>query len=112
MSPITAAGQIDTTVSTIEVLPEIAVAMAGRGELLLDGGVRRGTDIIKALALGAKAVMIGRPVLWALASAGEEGVKQALTMLKQELDLTMALCGCANLSEIGPDLLKLPLHMK
>ncbi|MBU6450875.1 MAG: alpha-hydroxy-acid oxidizing protein [Cyanobacteria bacterium REEB67] len=104
--------QIDTTVSTIEVLPEIVAAMEGRGEILIDGGIRRGTDVLKALALGAKAVLVGRPILWALATGGEAGVKECLTILRQELDLTMALSGCATLAEITPDLLKLPLHMK
>lgn len=104
--------QIDTEVSPIEVLPEVAEAMDGRGELLMDGGIRRGTDVVKALALGAKAVLVGRPVIWALATGGSESVVQCLTMLKQELDLTMALAGCATLQEITPDLLKLPLHMK
>ena len=78
----------------------------------MDGGIRRGTDVVKALALGAKAVLVGRPVIWALATGGSESVVQCLTMLKQELDLTMALAGCATLQEITPDLLKLPLHMK
>ena len=104
--------QIDSTVSTIEVLPEIARALDGKGELLLDGGVRRGTDVLKALALGAKAVLVGRPILWALAAGGESGVSQCLTMLKQELDLAMALSGCATLAEINQDLLKLPHHMQ
>ena len=104
--------QIDTEVTAIEVLPEVAQAMSGRGELLVDGGVRRGTDIVKALALGAKAVLVGRPVIWALATGGSEAVVKCLTMLKQELDLTMALSGCSTLKEITPDLLKLPEHMK
>ncbi len=104
--------QIDTCVAPIEALPEVAQAMDGRGVLLMDGGIRRGTDIVKALALGAKAVMVGRPVIWALATGGSEDVVQCLTMLKQELDLAMALSGCANLADITPDLLKLPLHMR
>jgi 4-hydroxymandelate oxidase len=104
--------QIDTEVTAIEVLPEVAKALNGRGELLVDGGIRRGTDIIKALALGAKAVLLGRPVIWALSTGGSEGVVKCLNLLKQELDLTMALSGCATLSDITSDLLKLPLHMK
>jgi isopentenyl diphosphate isomerase/L-lactate dehydrogenase-like FMN-dependent dehydrogenase len=104
--------QVDTCVAPIEVLAEVAQALEGRGELLMDGGIRRGTDIVKALALGARAVLIGRPVIWALATGGSEGIIKCLTMLKQELDLTMALSGCATLSDITPDLLKLPLHMK
>jgi isopentenyl diphosphate isomerase/L-lactate dehydrogenase-like FMN-dependent dehydrogenase len=104
--------QIDTCVAPIEALPEVAQAMDGRGELLMDGGIRRGTDVVKALALGARAVLVGRPIIWALATGGSEGVVNCLTMLKQELDLTMALSGCATLADITPDLLKLPLHMR
>jgi len=104
--------QIDTCVSPLEVLPEIAQALDGRIEVLVDGGIRRGGDIFKALALGAKAVMLGRPIIWALATGGGEAVIQCLTMLKQELELTMALSGCSTLRDITPDLLKLPLHMR
>ena len=70
--------QLDASPATIEVLPRIVDAVAGRGEILLDGGVRRGTDVLKALALGARAVLVGRPVLWGLAAAGREGVAAAL----------------------------------
>ena len=107
--------QIDTCVSPLEALPEIARALEGRQaeiELLMDGGIRRGNDIFKALALGAKAVMLGRPIIWALATGGGEAVIQCLTMLKQELELTMALSGCSTPRDITPDLLKLPLHMR
>ncbi len=99
--------QIDTCVAPIEVLAEVAHAIEGRGEVLMDGGIRRGTDIVKAIALGARAVLVGRPIIWALATGGSEGVVKCLTMLKQELDLTMA-----TLADITPDLLKLPQHMK
>jgi 4-hydroxymandelate oxidase len=104
--------QVDTTVSTIEVLPEIVAALDGRGEVFIDGGIRRGTDVLKALALGARAVMIGRPILYALAAGGEAGVKECLAIIRQELELSMALCGCSSPLDITPDLLKLPLHMK
>jgi isopentenyl diphosphate isomerase/L-lactate dehydrogenase-like FMN-dependent dehydrogenase len=70
----------------------------------LDGGVRRGTDVIKALALGARAVFLGRPVLWSLAAGGEEGVRRMLALLRDEVDLAMALCGCRSLDEVTPDL--------
>jgi 4-hydroxymandelate oxidase len=75
-------------------------------EVYLDGGVRRGTDILKGLALGAKAVMIGRPILWGLAADGQDGVEQVLTLLREEFDLIMMLCGCAAISDITPDLIR------
>jgi len=96
--------QLDASPATIDVLPRIAEALAGRGELLLDGGLRRGADVIKAVALGARAVLIGRPVLWGLAAAGQAGVAGVLAMLRRELDLAMALCGCANVASMTRDL--------
>lgn len=101
--------QLDTSPATIEVMEPIAEAVDGRVELLLDGGVRRGTDVIKALALGARAVLIGRPVLWGLAAAGEEGAHGVLEMLRAELDLGMALCGAPRLSDLTRDLVHKPL---
>lgn len=97
--------QLDTSPPTIEVLQEIAAAVGGRAEVLVDGGVRRGTDVIKAVALGAKAVLIGRPVLWGLAAGGREGLSSLLELLQQEIDLAMALCGCPTMADVGPDLL-------
>jgi 4-hydroxymandelate oxidase len=97
--------QLDTAPATITALREVVEAVDGRGEVLIDGGVRRGTDIVKAIALGARGVLIGRPVLWGLALDGEHGVRQVLEMLAAELDLAMALCGCPTLREITPDLL-------
>lgn len=97
--------QLDTAPATIEVLEPIAQAVQGQVALLLDGGVRRGTDIIKALALGADAVMVGRPVLWGLGAAGQEGVASVLELLRRELDLAMALCGTPTLAQITRDLL-------
>jgi isopentenyl diphosphate isomerase/L-lactate dehydrogenase-like FMN-dependent dehydrogenase len=96
--------QLDSSPATIDVLPRIVDAVAGRGEILLDGGVRRGTDVVKALALGARAVLVGRPVLWGLAAGGREGVGMALGLLRRELDLAMALCGCADVRAITRDL--------
>ncbi|MGN6109155.1 MAG: alpha-hydroxy acid oxidase [Kofleriaceae bacterium] len=98
--------QLDASPATIEALPRIAGALAGRGEILLDGGIRRGTDVIKALALGARAVLVGRPVLWGLAAAGRAGVVAALATLRRELDLAMALCGCPDLASITRDLVE------
>ncbi len=97
--------QLDTAISSIDALPEVAEAVDGRGAVLVDGGVRRGTDIVKALALGASAVLVGRPVLWGLAADGEDGVRRVLRILRNEFDLAMALCGASNVEELWPDLL-------
>ncbi|GIY64755.1 hydroxyacid oxidase 1 [Caerostris darwini] len=99
------ARQLDGVPSTIEVLPEIVKAVNGRCEVYLDGGIRKGTDVLKALALGAKAVFIGRPILWGLAYDGEAGVKKVLQILKTEFDTAMALSGCTSLHDIKPSLL-------
>jgi 4-hydroxymandelate oxidase len=96
--------QLDASPATIEVLARVVDAVAGRGEVLLDGGVRRGADVIKAVALGARAVLVGRPVLWGLAVDGREGVAGALAVLRRELDLAMALCGCADVASMTRDL--------
>ncbi|HJU74014.1 MAG TPA: alpha-hydroxy acid oxidase [Gemmatimonadaceae bacterium] len=97
--------QLDTAIAAIRALPEVVVAVAERGEVYVDGGVRRGTDIVKAIALGARAVLLGRPALWGLAVNGEQGVVDALTILRDEFDLAMALCGCRSVSEITGDLI-------
>jgi 4-hydroxymandelate oxidase len=99
--------QLDGARATIDALPAIVDACAGaakRPVILLDSGVRRGTDILKALALGADAVLVGRPVLYGLAIAGETGVAAVLEMLRAELEVAMALCGCADVGAIGRDL--------
>ena len=98
--------QLDTAPATIRVLASVASAVAGRADVLVDGGIRRGTDIVKALALGARAVLVGRPVLWGLAVDGERGVSAVLGILSDELDLAMALCGCRSLAEITADLVR------
>lgn len=97
--------QLDTAIATIRALPEVVAAVAGRVPILLDGGVRRGTDIIKALALGACAVQIGRPVLWALAAGGQAGVRRMLELLRLEFDLALALCGCTTAAAVPRDLI-------
>jgi isopentenyl diphosphate isomerase/L-lactate dehydrogenase-like FMN-dependent dehydrogenase len=94
--------------ATIRVLPEVVEAAAGRAEVLLDGGVRRGTDVVKALALGAKAVLVGRPWLFALASGGEEGVRQMLRMLRAEVDSALALLGCSDVRSLDASYLRMP----
>lgn len=97
--------QLDTAVTGIEALPGVVAAVRGQTEVYIDGGIRRGTDILKALAFGARAAMIARPVLWGLAVAGREGVERVLDILKRELDTAMALCGCTSLADIEPDLI-------
>ncbi|CAM9793432.1 unnamed protein product [Ascophyllum nodosum] len=92
------ARQLDTTPATIEALPEVVQAVSGRCEIYLDGGICRGTDVFKALALGAKAVFIGRPVLWGLAHSGEEGVKKVLKLLNDEFVMALQLTGCTRAS--------------
>ena len=94
------ARQVDGTLATIEALPEIAERVGGRIEILMDGGIRRGTDVLKALALGAKAVLIGRPYLWGLAVGGEAGVRQVIELLRDEIDCAMAQCGQADVKRI------------
>ena len=97
--------QLDTAISSIGALPAIAEAVGDRMTLLLDGGVRRGVDVLRALALGARACLIGRPHWWGMATAGEAGVALVLDILSRELDRAMALSGVANVAEIGPHLL-------
>lgn len=93
---------LDTLPATIDVLPGIARIVAGRVPLLLDGGIRRGTDVLKALALGASAVLIGRPVVYGLAVNGAYGVAHVLRVLRDEFEVAMALSGCRTLADIGP----------
>jgi 4-hydroxymandelate oxidase len=96
--------QLDTSIPSIMALPDVVDAVGGQAEVYVDGGVRRGTDVIKAIALGARAVMIGRPVLWGLAIDGEAGVCAVLDLLRQEIDLAMGLSGARTVSEITRDL--------
>jgi len=97
--------QLDASPATLDVVAEIADAVGRDVEVLLDGGVRRGTDVLKALALGAKAVLVGRPILWGLAHDGERGARFVLDTLARELDLAMALAGCPTLASITRDLI-------
>ncbi len=91
---------LDTAVSTALALPRIADAVGGALPLLVDGGIRRGTDVFKALALGATSVLVGRPAVWGLAHAGAAGVAHVLRVLRDELEVSMALTGCATLADI------------
>jgi 4-hydroxymandelate oxidase len=97
--------QLDTAPATIDALPYVADAVGGRAEVYVDGGVRRGTDVVKALARGARAVMLGRPVLWGLAVDGEPGVARVLEIIRNEFDTALALCGCPTVADITADLL-------
>jgi 4-hydroxymandelate oxidase len=90
--------QLDTAPATIDVLPRVADAVAGRAPIVLDGGIRRGTDVVKALALGASVVSIGRPVLWSLAVGGETAVSHTLELLRGEIDAALGLCGYGDLN--------------
>jgi L-lactate dehydrogenase (cytochrome) len=97
--------QLDGTLSALRTLPEIA-AEAGAMTVMLDGGIRRGTDVIKALALGARFVFVGRPLLYAAVAGGEAGVTRALTLLRDEIDRDLALLGIRSVSEISADLVR------
>ncbi|KAL6782642.1 GYX1 [Auxenochlorella protothecoides x Auxenochlorella symbiontica] len=101
--------QLDGTPSALDVLPHVAAAVAGRVPILMDGGVRRGTDVLKCLALGASAVLIGRPVLWGLTLGGEEGVRAVLSTMRAELELSMALLGVASVQGLNRDYLVPPM---
>jgi 4-hydroxymandelate oxidase len=94
--------QLDGVAATIDALPEVVDAVSGRVEVLVDGGIRRGTDVAKALALGARAVLVGRPLLWGLAAGGQAGARHVLELLQAELLLAQQLLGCPAPADIGP----------
>jgi 4-hydroxymandelate oxidase len=96
--------QLDGAPATLDALPEVVEAVGGRIDVLMDGGVRGGSDVLKALALGAKAVLLGRSYLWALAAGGEDGVRRMLESMRDDLKLAMALSGVGSILEIGPSL--------
>jgi isopentenyl diphosphate isomerase/L-lactate dehydrogenase-like FMN-dependent dehydrogenase len=97
--------QLDTVPAPVTMLPEVVDAVAGRCEVLVDGGIRRGIDVLKALAFGARAVLVGRPVLWGLTLDGTDGVRAVLQHLRAEVDLAMALAGCRTVNDITRDLI-------
>ena len=99
---------LDGTISSIEALPEVVDAVQGRAEIYLDSGIRRGTDVLRTLALGARAVLVGRPIFWGLAVDGEAGVRQVLQLLRQEMDWAMAFCGITTIDAIDRRLVALP----
>lgn len=96
---------LDTAPATATALPRVVQAVSGAVPVLVDGGIRRGTDVLKAMALGASAVLVGRPALWGLANAGAAGVAHVLRLLRDELEIAMALTGCATLADATPALL-------
>jgi len=102
--------QLDSTVTSLEVLPEIAEACRNRLTILIDGGFRRGTDVVKALCLGADAIMLGRATLYGVAAGGFEGAAHALTILCSENDRTLAHLGCASVSALSPNYLRPARH--
>ena len=93
--------QLDSAPATCEVLPHVVDVAGDRCEIYVDGGIRRGSDVLKAIALGARAVLVGRPILWGLAVAGEGGATDVLEILRRELDEAMLLCGCTRIEDIG-----------
>ncbi|MGH7460803.1 MAG: alpha-hydroxy acid oxidase, partial [Longimicrobiales bacterium] len=97
--------QLDSAIATLDALPAVVNAVGGRIPVLVDGGIRRGTDVLKALALGASATLIGRPCLWGLAVAGQAGVTRVLTLLHDELHRALALCGQPRVRDLNRDLL-------
>jgi 4-hydroxymandelate oxidase len=97
--------QLDTAPATCEVLPYVVDSVGDRCEVYVDGGIRRGSDVLKAIALGARVVLVGRPILWGLCVGGEQGAIQVLEILRRELDEAMLLCGCTKLSDIKRELL-------
>ena len=100
--------QLDTAVTTARALVEVAEAVDGRGEVLVDSGIRLGTDVAKALGLGASAVLVGRPALWGLGVAGHEGVAHAVNLIVEDFDRTMALIGVRSVAELTPEFFVLP----
>ena len=98
--------QLDAAPATSEVLPHVVDAVGDRSEIYVDGGIRRGSDVLKAIALGARAVLVGRAILWGLCVAGEHGATGVLELLRRELDEAMLLCGCTTVADIDSSLLK------
>ena len=98
---------LDGAIPTAEILPEIAEAVDGRVELLVDGGIRRGSDVLRALALGARAVLVGRPFLWGIAIAGEAGQRRVFSLFRDELEEDARFCGIADLTAVPRDLVRL-----
>jgi isopentenyl diphosphate isomerase/L-lactate dehydrogenase-like FMN-dependent dehydrogenase len=104
------ARQLDTVSSTLRALPEVVKAAGSRAEVLMDGGIRRGADIAKALCSGAKAVLIGRAYAYGMAAAGQPGVARALEILREDFERTLRLLGCPSAGELDPTYISVPRH--
>jgi L-lactate dehydrogenase (cytochrome) len=100
--------QLDGVAASLRALPEVVKAVGGRAEVLMDGGVRRGSDIVKAICLGARAVLIGRAYAYGLGAAGEAGVARAIAILRADLERTLALLGCESISELNRSYVDVP----
>jgi L-lactate dehydrogenase (cytochrome) len=100
--------QLDEVYPTIRALPEIVAAVGRQTEVLMDGGIRRGSDIVKALCLGARAVLVGRAYAYGLAAAGYEGVKKAIQILRDDVERTMRLLGCPSIAELNESYIEYP----
>jgi isopentenyl diphosphate isomerase/L-lactate dehydrogenase-like FMN-dependent dehydrogenase len=103
--------QLDGAPATLDVLPPIAAAVGGRIAVFLDGGIRRGADVVKALALGADMAFLGRAALYGVAADGENGVRRTLDIMSSEVDRVLAFLGCNSIAELGPQHLRLPTPM-
>jgi L-lactate dehydrogenase (cytochrome) len=101
--------QLDSVAAALRALPEIAEAVGGRAEVLMDGGVRRGSDIAKAVCLGARAVLVGRAYAYGLGAAGEAGVARAIAILRADLQRTLALLGCESIDELNRSYVNVPV---
>jgi L-lactate dehydrogenase (cytochrome) len=100
--------QLDTVAPTLRVLPEVVDAVNGRIEVLLDGGIRRGSDVVKAICLGARAVLIGRAYAYGLGAAGEPGVSRAIDILRADIQRTLKLLGCPSIADLGASYVDIP----
>ena len=104
--------QLDGVAPTLRVLPEVVAAVGGQVEVLLDGGIRRGGDVVKALCLGARAVLVGRAYAYGLGAGGEAGVAKAIEILRADLERTLRLLGCPSVAELGPSYVSAPPHWR
>jgi L-lactate dehydrogenase (cytochrome) len=104
--------QLDGVAPTLRVLPEVVAAVGGRAEVLLDGGIRRGSDVVKAICLGARAVLVGRAYAYGLGAGGEKGVAKAIQILRADLVRTLKLLGCPSVAELGPSYVAVPPHWR
>jgi isopentenyl diphosphate isomerase/L-lactate dehydrogenase-like FMN-dependent dehydrogenase len=100
--------QLDSVSATLRALPEIVAAVNGQIEVLMDGGVRRGSDIVKAICLGARAVLIGRAYAYGLAAAGQPGVARAIEILRSDMERTLRLLGCASIAALDRSFIEVP----